>query len=240
MFETNDATAPGARTDESTSPRDRRHAETRQEIIAAAWDLARRDGLVGIALRGLGERVGLKASSLYAYFDSKGALYDAMYRQAYLELLERSEEWALDADAQADPHAALAGASREFFRLCLDDPVRYQLLFQRTVPDWTPSEDSYALALAYLDRLRTALAEVGITDERAIDMWTAMMTGLTSQQLSNDPGGDRWFRLVDDAVAMFLHRFPPTTAPASRTAASRAAGQGANRSANTSSEPKEN
>jgi hypothetical protein len=30
------------------------------------------------------------------------------------------------------------------------------------------------------------------------------MTGLVDQQISNDPGGDRWIRLIDDVVAMFL------------------------------------
>lgn len=30
------------------------------------------------------------------------------------------------------------------------------------------------------------------------------MTGLVDQQISNDPGGDRWTRLIDDVVAMFL------------------------------------
>ncbi len=31
-----------------------------------------------------------------------------------------------------------------------------------------------------------------------------MMTGLTDQQISNDPGGDRWIRLVDRAVDLLL------------------------------------
>jgi mRNA degradation ribonuclease J1/J2 len=30
------------------------------------------------------------------------------------------------------------------------------------------------------------------------------MTGLTDQQISNDPGGTRWRRLVDRAVDMLL------------------------------------
>jgi hypothetical protein len=30
------------------------------------------------------------------------------------------------------------------------------------------------------------------------------MTGLVDQQISNDPGGDRWIRLIDDVVVMFL------------------------------------
>jgi hypothetical protein len=41
-------------------------------------------------------------------------------------------------------------------------------------------------------------------------MFTALFTGLTSQQVSNDQGGDRWVRLVDDALDMFLrhHNIP--------------------------------
>jgi hypothetical protein len=35
-------------------------------------------------------------------------------------------------------------------------------------------------------------------------MWTALTTGLVSQQIANDPGGDRWVGLIDEAVAMFL------------------------------------
>jgi hypothetical protein len=35
------------------------------------------------------------------------------------------------------------------------------------------------------------------------DLFTALGTGLADQQLSNDPGGDRWIRLIDDAVEMF-------------------------------------
>jgi hypothetical protein len=30
------------------------------------------------------------------------------------------------------------------------------------------------------------------------------MTGLVDQQISNDPGGDRWTRLIEDVVRMLL------------------------------------
>jgi hypothetical protein len=30
-----------------------------------------------------------------------------------------------------------------------------------------------------------------------------MVSGLSSQQLANDPGGDRYLKLIDNAVAMF-------------------------------------
>ena len=33
---------------------------------------------------------------------------------------------------------------RLFVEFCTSDPVRYQLLFQRTIPDFEPSPESYA------------------------------------------------------------------------------------------------
>jgi hypothetical protein len=29
------------------------------------------------------------------------------------------------------------------------------------------------------------------------------VSGLSTQQIANDPGGDRWLRLIDDAVDMY-------------------------------------
>jgi hypothetical protein len=43
-----------------------------------------------------------------------------------------------------------------------------------------------------------------VQNPRHLDLWTALTTGLVDQQISNEPGGDRWIRLIDDAVAMFL------------------------------------
>ena len=86
----------------------------------------------------------------------------------------------------------------------------YQLLFQRTIPGFEPSPESYAVAL---DGARphwpSEFAAIGITDPAAVDLATAVFTGLTSQQLANDPGGDRWERLVDRAVAMLLADLAP-------------------------------
>jgi hypothetical protein len=37
-----------------------------------------------------------------------------------------------------------------------------------------------------------------------MDLWTALVTGLVDQQVSNDPGGDRWSRLIDESMEMFV------------------------------------
>ena len=155
-------------------------------------------------MRDLGREVGLKAQSLYAYFDSKAALYDAMFRQGHEVLAGLMRTWPDDLSEDDDPRRRAKRYCREFVEFCLDDPVRYQLLFQRVVPEWEPGVESYALAVEQLDHLRRSLASVGIEDPRHVDLWTAVMTGLTDQQISNDPGGDRWARLVDEAVDMLF------------------------------------
>ena len=60
------------------------------------------------------------------------------------------------------------------------------------------------------------LAAAGLGAPEHVDLWTALLTGLATQQVSNDPGGDRWRRLVDPAVDMFLAaHLPPSPRPGS-------------------------
>jgi hypothetical protein len=121
-----------------------------------------------------------------------------------------------------DPHEVLATGVRRFVEFCTADVARYQLLFQRTIPGFEPSPESYAHAVEALKSTRQRLASLGIRNARHLDIWTALVTGLVDQQISNDPGGQRWIRLIDDFVEMFLaycqqprrparplHRSPP-------------------------------
>jgi hypothetical protein len=39
---------------------------------------------------------------------------------------------------------------------------------------------------------------------RHVDLWTALFTGLVSQQVANDPGGERWTRLIEESTDMYL------------------------------------
>jgi AcrR family transcriptional regulator len=190
--------------------RRRRHEATRAEILEAAWDLARDHGLAALSLRELAQMVGMRAPSLYNYFPSKDAIYDAMFAQGHEALLDL-DLGAMAADPDVDPAEVFRTANHRFLAFCLADPVRYQLLFQRTLPDFEPSPEAYALAVRTLDELRAALAVLGADDDRAVDLWTAVMTGLTDQQISNDPGGDRWVSLLDEAIDMYLAHVQTST-----------------------------
>jgi AcrR family transcriptional regulator len=179
----------------------KRREATRREILAAAWHVAREQGLATLTLREVAARVGMRAPSLYSHFDSKHAIYDAMFGQAwteYEELVERTEP-----DAPGEPRPTLKRFARRYFDFSVSDLARHQLMNLRTIPDFTPSAESYAPAVRVLEGLRARMAAMGITDDADIDLYTALIAGLVDQQWANDPGGDRWARLLDRAVDMY-------------------------------------
>lgn len=192
-----------------TDRRSIRRQATKDEIVAAAWEQVRERGLAGLALRDLGARVGMRAQSLYSYFASKNEIYDAMFHEGYLAFAETMEEAYVEHPATDDPLTAARHGAHRFFEFCTSDPVRYQLLFQRTIPDFVPSDESYAVALEAYAAMADQIGSFGVTGPEDLDLWTAVMTGLTDQQLSNDPGGRRWHRLVDRAVDMVLRETAP-------------------------------
>jgi AcrR family transcriptional regulator len=177
-----------------------RRDATRARILEAAWELARRDGVAAITLRDVARRVGMRAPSLYTYFASKNAMYDAMYAGAAREMaqtLARRRE-------TADPRERLRGRMGLFIDFCMADPVRYQLIMERPIPGFEPTPESFRITVAALAHTRADMEATGVHGEAALDLWRAMITGLISLQIANDPAGDRWTRLQDDALNMFL------------------------------------
>jgi len=198
----------------ATPVRDRRAerlAATRREILDAAWALVREEGLAALTMRELGTRVGMRAQSLYGYFPSKHAIYDGMFGEANRELLARWRA-AIVAGPQ-DPVAVMRRRTAAFLQFCVEDPVRHQLLFQRTIPGFEPSPESYAPAVEGLEDLHRRLRACGVDDPRARDTWTAICAGLAAQQNANEPGGDRWLRLADECIDMFLEHHAPGDRP---------------------------
>ena len=177
-------------------------------IVEAAWALAREHGIQLFSLRDLAKQVGMRQPSLYAYFDSKSALYDAMFADGNRQLLA-----ALCAiDLPADPRAALKVYLGAFADFAVADPARNSLLFRRVIPGFEPSPESYAIAEEALGRLVAVMKAAGVVDRGDIDCLVAMTGGLIEAQLSNDPGGDRWLRhlnrMTDVLVDAALERNP--------------------------------
>ena len=180
--------------------REARRQSARATVLAAAWEMVRADGLAALSLRDLARQAGITTPTIYAYFDSKNAIFDAMFGEAAQSFAESKAELV----DQGDPYESLMADAQNFIEFCVSDVARYQLLFQHSVPGFSPSPQSYTPAVRALELTREQLAGYGVRDPRHVDVWTALLTGLVDQQISNDRGGDRWTRLVDDVVRMFL------------------------------------
>ncbi len=180
--------------------REARREAARAKLLATAWEMVREDGLGALTLRQLAKRAGITTPTVYAYFDSKNAIYDAMFGEA-AEVFAQSRTDLPDSGSAFDNMVADV---RRWVEFCTSDPARYQLLFQRPIPGFEPSPESYEPAVRALDLTREYLASNGLTEPGHVDLWTAVTTGLVDQQISNDPGGDRWTRLIEDAVRMIL------------------------------------
>lgn len=198
MFETDEQGSKATRLRDRV--RDARADATRETVIEAAWELSESEGLTGWSLRLLAKEVGLKAPTLYAYFDSKNAIFDAMFAEAWTELRELASTWPLDADR---PRASLRAGTRSWFAFSTAQPVRFQLMNQRVISGFEPSAGAYAASMASYEAFADQLAAIGITEAAHLDLWTAICSGLASQQIANDLGGSRWACLIDDAVDLF-------------------------------------
>src|SRR6266700_3818152 len=92
--------------------------ETRTaEIVASAWELAQEHGIGGLSLHALAREVGIRQPSLYEYFDSKHALYDAMFADGNRQLVDRLDALKLPKNGRA----AVKTFMRAFVDFALED-----------------------------------------------------------------------------------------------------------------------
>ncbi|MCP2249523.1 TetR/AcrR family transcriptional regulator [Lentzea aerocolonigenes] len=189
----------------SAAPNRDRQAErreaTRREIVDAAWEIARRDGLGAVTLREVAAMIGMRSPSLYSHFDSKNAIYDAMFGQAWTLFLAEAEQNF--EDLPEAPREALLAIVRHFYDFSVADVARYQLMNQRSIPGFVPSDAAYAPSVQVIDLLQRTFHRLGITDGADVDLFLALGGGLLERQLANEPGGDRWLRQLPRVIDMF-------------------------------------
>lgn len=178
-----------------------RREATRLEILDAAWQVARDRSLAGLTLRDVAERVGMRAPSLYSHFDSKNAIYDAMFGQAWAEYDELAETDLADIDE--GPRAWARRAAHHYFDFAVSDLARHQLMNQRTIPGFEPSAQNYAPAVRVLERAMETMQTRGVTERDDFDLWLALIAGIVEQHLANQPPVTRSKALLDRGIDMW-------------------------------------
>ncbi|MCU1657948.1 MAG: TetR/AcrR family transcriptional regulator [Pseudonocardiales bacterium] len=178
-----------------------RREATRREIVDAAWQIAREHGLGAVTLREVAARVGMQSPSLYTHFESKNAIYDTMFGEAWADYLRICE--AFEAEIPKAPRKALLFMQQSFVDFAIEDHARFQLMNQRMMADFEPSAESYAPSVAVLALFKKRLAGLGIHAQADLDLCIAIVGGLIDSQFANDAGGDRWITQLPRAIDMF-------------------------------------
>lgn len=196
---------------------EQRRQHTREQIIEDIVQIARTmiqaDGAASLSFNAIARQLGIKPPSLYTYFDSKHAIYDELFRRGFTLFVEQMDVITQQEGTFRDKLVLFFEA---YMRFAQENPDYYQIMFQRPVPNFVPSDESVAISFSALDRFTEDLQNIlqseginpGMPYEQARDIIIALNHGLTEQHLANNPelpvGEGRYGGLIQQAVSVLL------------------------------------
>src|SRR5258708_29799319 len=136
--------------------RARRHQDTIEEILDIAEVVMTEEGVNGLSLAEVARRLGVQPPSLYKYFPSLMAVYDALFLRGQLENLAEMRNAMLGAEPGLD--ALIAGLEASG-RWALGNRAVAELMFWRPVPSFHPSDEAFAPSVEMAELQRRALAD---------------------------------------------------------------------------------
>lgn len=181
---------------EQLDRRGRRRLESIEEVLDHAVAIMAEEGVAGLSLGEIARRMGIRPPSLYVYFPSKHALYDALFARGWRLLTEAMRgQLSEPLPDGADLAAVMQRAGETFVRWAIEHAAYAQLLFWRPVPGFDPTPAAYRPAeeLYQLGRSRLGELQAGKMIRADADLdatfrdWTVLVSGVISQQLSNAP-----------------------------------------------------
>jgi len=173
--------------------RTRRRQETIEEILAIAGDVLTEEGVNGLSLSEVARRLGVKPPSIYKYFDSLLAIYDALFERGQRTHLEIMRTAMAGAEPGLDALAAGLDASG---RWALANQATAQLLFWHPVPGFEPTPEAMAPSVEMVNLQRQALADAaaagqlgaGADSDEALWITSVIVSGVIGQAMANEPG----------------------------------------------------
>src|SRR3954469_22478092 len=118
--------------------RQRRRLETIEEVLDIAAEIMTEQGVAGLSVGEIARRMGIRPPSLYVYFPSKNALYDALFARGAREIrdviTEQRRRQLADLDVTRSLEDVLLDAATVFLRWTVEHPAYTQLLYWRPVP----------------------------------------------------------------------------------------------------------
>jgi AcrR family transcriptional regulator len=172
--------------------RARRRQETIEEILGIAAEVMTEEGVNGLSLAEVARRLGVQPPSIYKYFPSLMAIYDALFRRGQVEHLEVMRQAMAGAEPGLD---ALTAGLEASGRWALANRATAQLMFWRPVPNFEPSAEAFAPSIEMVSLQRAALADAVAAgqlgpeadSEEAVYVVSTLIVGVLSQAMANEP-----------------------------------------------------
>jgi len=159
-------------------PRVRRGRLSRQVVVAAALELIDTEGLGGLSMRRVGQRLTVEAMSLYGYVANREALLDAVVDSVIDELWADPQVVWVPQDGWRDYLSWLAWGVRRF---AVAHPRAFPLVATR--PPKAPFVRPPLRSLRWLEAFLAALRGQGFTDEAVLYAYRAFTSFLLGHLL---------------------------------------------------------
>jgi AcrR family transcriptional regulator len=198
--------------------RARRRQQTIEEILDIAEEIMDAEGVNGLSLAEVARRLGVQPPSLYKYFPSLIAVYDALFLRGQAEHLEVMR--AAMATAEPGLDAVTAGLEASGRWLLANRSVA-QLMFWRPVPSFEPSAEAFAVSAEMAALQRAAMADAvaagqlgpDADSDDAVYFVSTLIVGVLSQAMANAPGlewgQDRFTAAFPRLMSLLPAAYPP-------------------------------
>jgi AcrR family transcriptional regulator len=149
---------------ESISPRERRHQRTQQAILTAAREIIHSEGVAGLSMRAIAERIDYSPAGLYEYFGGKDEIIVAVCDEAFEQLAQALR----NTDPALPPVEYLRECGVNYVRFAIDNTDAFLLMFTQAP---LLSLDHYPPAATLESLLRQSPAFMVLHDavERCVD-----------------------------------------------------------------------
>jgi AcrR family transcriptional regulator len=108
--------------------REQARENVRQAILDATRELFAKDGLAGVSMRGVADRIGYTPRTIYLYFSDKDDLLSELIEEDVGRLADRLEATAAQ---ETDPRLRVDAVALEYVKFGVENPHAYEAIFLR-------------------------------------------------------------------------------------------------------------
>lgn len=184
----------------------RQYLYTREQILAAALDLTRREGISALTARALGKQLGTSAKPIFGQFESMEQVQLGVRQEA-----QRLYEQRLTQAMQEGKYPPYKASGMAYIRFALEERELFRLIFMRDRSGEGNPDDRESVG----DILKLLQEKLGLNEEQAAlfhgEMWLfvhGIATALATGYISWDE--ERISRMMTDVYMGLKNRFCET------------------------------